>query len=59
MKSYELPLSPNYVCNWGVKEAIRELLQNAIDGEHCGHKKSIRYNEEERVLYIINENTKL
>ena len=59
MKSYELPLSPNYVCNWGVKEAIRELLQNAIDGEHCGHKKSIRYNEEERVLYIINEDTKL
>lgn len=59
MKSYELPLSPNYVCNWGVKEAIRELLQNAIDGEHCGHKKNIRYNEEERVLYIINEDTKL
>lgn len=36
---YELPLSPNYVCNWELKEAIRELLQNAIDGENCGHKK--------------------
>lgn len=56
---YELPLSPNYVCNWELKEAIRELLQNAIDGENCGHKKSIKYNEEEEILYIVNENTKL
>lgn len=59
MNNYELPLSPNYVCNWGVKEAIRELLQNAIDGEHCGHPKEIKYNESERVLYIINNETKL
>lgn len=59
MNSYELPLSPNYVCNWGVKEAIRELLQNAIDGERCGYKKSIEYNEGEQTLYIINEGTKL
>lgn len=59
MESYELPLSPNYVCNWGIKEAIRELLQNAIDGEHCGHKKSIDYNEESKTLHIINEDTKL
>lgn len=56
---YELPLSPNYVCNWELKEAIRELLQNAIDGENCGHKRSIKYNEEAEILYIVNENTKL
>lgn len=59
MKNYELPISPNYVSNWGIKEAIRELLQNAIDGEHCGHKKSVMYNENERILYIISQDTKL
>lgn len=59
MKNYELPISPNYVSNWGIKEAIRELLQNAIDGEHCGHKKNVMYNSDERVLYIISQDTKL
>lgn len=59
MENYELPLSPNYVCNWGIREAIRELLQNAIDGESCGHPKEIEYSESERILYIRNKNTKL
>lgn len=30
-KVYELPLAPTYVAHWGLKEAIRELIQNAID----------------------------
>lgn len=30
---YELPLSPDYVRHWGVVEAIRELIQNAIDSD--------------------------
>lgn len=43
MKNYEITISPNYVSNWGIKEAIRELLQNAIDGETNGYKKNIDY----------------
>lgn len=32
-KSYELPLSRDYVRHWGLKEAVRELIQNALDSE--------------------------
>jgi hypothetical protein len=32
-KSYELPLSRDYVRHWGMAEAVRELLQNALDSD--------------------------
>lgn len=32
-KTYELPLSRDYVRHWGVAEAVRELLQNALDSD--------------------------
>lgn len=32
-KTYELPLSRDYVAHWGVPEAVRELLQNALDSD--------------------------
>ncbi len=32
-KTYELPLSREYVRHWGLLEAIRELIQNAIDSD--------------------------
>lgn len=31
--TYELPLAREYVRHWGLKEAVRELLQNAIDSD--------------------------
>lgn len=30
-KVYELPLSRDYVAHWGAPEAVREIIQNAID----------------------------
>jgi len=33
MKTYALPLAIDYVAHWGVVEAVRELLQNAIDSD--------------------------
>ena len=32
-KIYELPINKEYVRHWGMNEAIRELIQNAIDSE--------------------------
>lgn len=31
--TYELPLSKDYVKHWGLPEAVRELIQNALDCE--------------------------
>lgn len=59
MKNYELPISPNYVCNWGIKEAVREILQNAIDSEQCGYPKKVLYSPDCSVLTIINEGARL
>ena len=41
---YELPIASTYVHNWGIADAIREIMQNAIDSETDGNKLSIRYN---------------
>lgn len=56
-KNYEITISPNYVSNWGINEAIREILQNAIDADKNGYKKSIYYSED--TLYINNEGISL
>lgn len=51
-KTYELSISENYVHTWGIEEAIREIMQNAIDSEADGNILEISYNS--GVLAITN-----
>ena len=43
MKTYELAISSNYVHTWNIEEAVREIMQNAIDSETDGNKLTISY----------------
>lgn len=56
MKKYELSLSRNYVSDWGIEEAIRELLQNAKDSSGEEH---IDINKSNGTITITNKNTSI
>lgn len=43
VKTVELSLSRKYVSDWGAEEAIREILQNAIDQKADGGKVTVSY----------------
>lgn len=43
VSNLELSISKNYVCTWGLWEAIREILQNAQDSSKDGNKIKISY----------------
>ena len=43
-KVYELSVSSNYVHTWGIEEAVREIMQNAIDSQTDGHQLNVFYN---------------
>lgn len=51
-KTYPLSLARSYVRHWGLVEAIRELIQNAIDGD--GDETPFEYAFEDHVLSITN-----
>jgi len=52
--TYELPLTKAYVRHWGFKEAIREILQNALDSE-----SPFEYTLSDKVLRIQSRFTTL
>lgn len=59
MRSIELSIGKNYVTNWGLWEAIREIIQNGQDSEKEGNLLSIRYDSLKQILTITNEGAEL
>lgn len=59
MGKYEVSLTPEYVKSWGVAEAIRELMQNALDAKTQGYPMSWEYDESEETLIIESKGAKL
>lgn len=61
MGKYELTISKNYVPDWGIVEAVRELFQNALDQETVSPDNSMffSYDETEGVLEIGNKHSVL
>jgi len=54
MARYTLTLSPDYVKNWTIKDAIREFIQNAIDQESLDISNMKNIEVIDDTLYIAN-----
>lgn len=55
MKELKTNISEKYLPNWGVKEGIREFLQNCLDEHDRGANFTYRYDEDNQKLYLMNE----
>lgn len=56
LNKYPLSLTSNYVSDWGLWEAVREIIQNALDNK-SGH--SISYDSNQETLTITSDEVKL
>jgi len=52
-------ISKDYVADWGIKEGVREIMQNAMDSHEKGNKMGVSYNRRGRQLLIYNVGAKL
>ena len=61
MAKYELSLVKSYVQEWTAEDAIREIIQNAIDESNRveGNAMSVEYDPEEKTLIISNKKSVL
>jgi hypothetical protein len=60
MKSkYELTISLDYVPDWGVVEAVRELFQNAIDNEAVNPANKMMFKKVGDTLTVANRQSRL
>lgn len=61
MPNYELAISPNYVKDWGLQAAIREIIQNSLDQSHTNpdNEMLFRYDPSLQLLEIGNKTSSL
>ncbi len=61
MAKYQLTLSPDYLADWGVSEAVRELFQNVLDNQtqEPSNEMFFSYDEQEQTLYLGNKTSVL
>lgn len=61
MSTYELTITPDYVPDWTIVDAVREFIQNAQDQETLNYlcTMSVDYNEDKQLLSITSELTNL
>ena len=61
MAKYELSLVKSYVQEWTAEDAIREIIQNAIDESNRveDNAMSVEYDPEEKTLIISNKKSVL
>jgi hypothetical protein len=59
MKTLLTTISSGYVQKWGVKEGLRELMQNAIDAKNKGCEMIVKYDLELEILEIISVGARL
>ena len=61
MRRYELGMALTYAKDWGIRDAIREFFQNALDEEkeNPNNKMFWEYNKETGTLTIANKHSKL
>lgn len=59
MSKYELSLAKDYVPNWTVVDAVRELFQNALDQQTVDNSNTMFFNYENDILTIGNKSSVL
>ena len=57
MAKLQLTISSNYVSDWGVYEGVREILQNALDGQQDGFPMTVQHAN--GVLRVVNQGAHL
>ena len=53
-KAFKLPIRKDYVRHWGLEEAVREIIQNALDSD-----SEFEWKAQDSKLYIISRNSTL
>jgi len=51
---YQLSLVKNYVAHWGLSEAVRELIQNALDSASPFVYEFVKIEGEEKTTFVLN-----